>query len=139
MRLEQLARRLEIAGLGTRGQDLFIHYMPAQVTVGMVLLPSLAGDPIDWELGGGWRNSSHAFQLIARDANIPNGYKRASDAVNALLIQQDTILPAMDPDIPASNVRFIRPNHDIITYPRGPSGYFEFSMNFQAAFSIDPD
>lgn len=114
-----------------------MHYMPAGVEKGVVLLPSLAGDPINWELGGHWRNA-HAFQAIVRDFDIPCGSQRAVDVNKALTILQETTLPAMpELGIPSVVIRYIRPKHDVITYPRSPANYFEFSTNFEAVFSIE--
>lgn len=139
MRLEQLAYRLELAGLARRGEDLYIHYMPPSVSRAVVILPSLAGDPINWELGPNWRNA-HAFQVVVRDPKIPDGLNRATEINNALTILQTTTLPAMpDLNIPSALVRYIRPRHDIIAFPRSPANYFEFSTNFDAAFSLNPE
>jgi hypothetical protein len=133
MHLEQLSKRLETANLGTRGVNIFVHFMPATVTKGLVLLPSLAGDPINWELPG-W-HKANSFQIIVRDTSVDRGYQFATSCVSALTITTDTILAAIAPDIPAIQVRYIRPRHDVVVLPRSPSNYFEFSINFESAYS----
>lgn len=136
MRLEQLATRLQTAGLGTLGSTLFANYMPPTITRGAVLLPSLSGDPINWELGNAWRNNT-SFQLIVRETveNFESGYIWTKQLIEALTVNTNTILAALG-SAPQLNVIHIRPKHDIITYPRSPGGLMEFSVNFDTAFVI---
>lgn len=134
MRVEQLAKILEDAGCGTRGVNLFVHFMPAQITKGIVLLPSLSGDAINWELPG-WRNRVK-FQILVRDNTIPAGHVRIKAATTALTIRQRTLVPEMAPDIPASLLSHCWPVHDAVVYPRSPANLFEFSVNFEMAFAI---
>ena len=133
MRLEQLTLKIEAAGLATRGVDLFQQFMPATVEHGIVLLPSLAGSPINWQLPG-WQKANN-FQLLVRHASIKVGYDLIQNVSNAITSLTYETLPAIPPDIPAINTLYVRPKHDIVILPRSPSNYFEFSQNFEVTYA----
>ena len=52
MQLEPFANLIVQAGLGVMGQSLFLHYMPPSIDSAIVILPSLAGSAISFEMPG---------------------------------------------------------------------------------------
>lgn len=135
MQIEQIAARIQAANLGTFGTDLFANNMPATVSEGIIVLPNLSGNVIDWELGPNWRNNA-GFQIVVRApmGKYREGYNLATSVAAVMTITQDTVIPAINPDIPSVTIRYCRPKHDIISYPRSQTGLVEFSMNFEMAY-----
>lgn len=135
MQVEQIAALLAAANLGIAGQTLFVNTMPAAIMTGIVVMPSLSGNPIDWELGGNFRNNA-SFQVIVRvpTSDYRDGYNLATSVANTLTIQTDTQIAAIAPDIPACKILYMRPRHEVISYPRTQNGFVEFSVNYEMAF-----
>ena len=135
MQVEQIAAIIAAANLGVSGTTLFVNTMPATVMNGIVVLPSLSGNQIDWELGSRFMNNA-TFQIIVR---VPTdkyrvGYNLAESISKTLTIQTDTDISAIGTDIPACKILYMRPKHEIISYPRTQSGYIEFSVNYEMAY-----
>lgn len=128
--LEQLAAVLAAANLGTPGQSLFIHRMPAEIQQGILLLTPLAGMEIDHELPG-WRRGG--FQMIVRATSANNAIQLALSAGTALTWAQPKTLAAISL-YPAMRVLFCRPLHDPIMYPRSDGNLIEASVNFEMAY-----
>lgn len=117
---------LESAGLGKRGESLFLFNMPDTATRGIVLLSSLSGEKIDHELPG-YRKPD--FQIVARAHDYLVGHDLAKSAMEALTISQETMLDGMQ-------VKFVRPRHEPVSYPVSDGNYIEWSVNFDATCVI---
>ncbi|HEV7286883.1 MAG TPA: minor capsid protein [Kaistia sp.] len=127
MRLEGLADRLQSAGLGTLGTDLFVYIMPDTVTEGVLLRTTpadAAGAPIgatvDHELPG-YRPGAR-MQLVVRAPTYPAGFDKARAATAALRVEKPV-------DICGDHFNFIRDLHEPIVHPRA-DGSLEFAVNF---------
>jgi hypothetical protein len=131
--MEQLALMLEQAGLGRRGETIFVHFMPAEVGSGIVLLDSLSGREIDY--AGLPELRRFEFQAIIRDPKPLSARLKAQSVIDAItMLPAWREIPAINRDIPAARVLYIRPRHAPIIYPRADAGDgYEASVNFDAA------
>ena len=134
MRMEQLTPLIEAAGLGLSGKDLFIYFMPADVTVGVLVVSSLSGSKINYDLPG--YRKDVGFQIIVRGPNLNEALTRATAIMKAVTITKRIMLPAI-PSIgaPAIYVSYARPLHDPQPYPRMLGKGWEVSMNFMATYA----
>jgi hypothetical protein len=132
MQVEPLVSLLVNANLGVAGQTIFIDYMSENINSGILLLSSLAGNTIDYELPG-WRWHD-SFQAIIRSPDRAAGMALAIQVKNALTILQDTVVSA--PSGQSYSLRYLRPIHDPIVYPRQLGGVWEISINFNACYVV---
>ena len=123
MRLESIAEKLEVDGVGTRGASLFVHRMPENVDRGVLLLSRLAGTPINHELPGLRRTS---FQVIVRDIDYASGYAKA-EQISQLLSIENQLVGDM-------NIHWILPKHEPVVYPVSKGDLLEISVNFEAVY-----
>lgn len=124
MNIYPMATHLQAEGLGTEGQDLFVHHMPARVERGILLMvqtPIMRHEDID-----NYRKGE--FQAIVRHTDRQAGYSLASQVADTLKVQ----------DLTLGNMlfKFIHPIHDPLVYPRSEGNGLEFSVNFKCAFLI---
>jgi hypothetical protein len=134
MQLEPFANLIVQAGLGVMGQSLFLHYMPPSIDSAIVILPSLAGSAISYEMPG-WRKDA-GFQVIVRDPLVAKGEPLARQIMAALTITKQTLLPSYGPGMPALLLAYCRPMQDPIVFARQKSGSWEVSVNYRAAYAI---
>lgn len=139
MRMEQIALLINQTGIARSGIDLFIHTIPAEVISGVMIMPSLAGSRISFELPGFRKDAG--FQIICRDAQLADAQMRAYALLKVLTITKRTLIPGIpsinsDQSIPAVLLSYIRPLHDPQPYPRQPSKAWEVSTNFFASYAI---
>jgi len=126
MDLQKIGDVIVDGGLGQKGRDLFIYQMPPDVTQGILVRGNYNGSPINWEMPEYFHDE---FQIVIRAKTVDAGL-RLADAVSALLtISNRTIGGAMD-------VKFIRPRHKPVVFPRSDGSNVEFSINFDAVYGI---
>jgi len=130
--MEQVAKMLADASLGTLGTTIFVHGMPPTIKTGLVVLSALSGNDIDYAGLPDLRREG--FQVIARDTGAPAAMALAVQASNALTLPASwRQLPAFD-SIPAAWVLYIRPRHSPFVFPRSDVGdVYEASVNFDFA------
>lgn len=121
---QALAERLENAGCGKRGKDVFIDTLPFDSPTGIVLRSSISGDRIDHELPGFMKAT---FRLIARASNHAEGQAKLQKAITALWIEQPVEMGTM-------NVRSCRPITTPMIYPLSPGNLREFSVNMKIIY-----
>lgn len=118
----------------TQGKDLFINYMDDSVEKGALILPSLAGGIIDYDLRG-WRNGD-SIQIVVRHPDVKVAYNLSQQIADAVTIEEPTILKASDAGITGSDieVQFMRPRADPIVFPRPQTKWWEVSINFNVCY-----
>lgn len=123
--LEELAKRLEEAGIGIRGRTIMVYFMPPNVDGGVLLRIGLDGAEIDHELPGYRPRAS--FQLIVRAKTYDIGFDVTRRASEALTLPAETTLGSL-------RFNYCRPRHDPIVYPRSSGAGLEFSVNFDVNY-----
>lgn len=123
--LTTLAKYLEDQGVGTRGQDIFVHLMPEGVTLGVLLLMPLTGAIVDHELPG---YRKHRFQAIVRcrTQEIETGEALAWRVYNTLYVEGVRIGNL--------SVKHFYPIHEPVFYQRSEGNMVEWSINFDACY-----
>lgn len=122
MILKEMAMILEANNIGSLGTDLFIHSMPYDISIGVLLLNRMSGDLIDHELKGIRRGG---FQVIVREANYDD---TLINSIIPLLTIQGKIINGLD-------VKYILPKSDPIVYPATDGNNIEYSVNFDAVYA----
>lgn len=129
MILEPLCTLLDQAALGV---PVFQDYMAPTIDRGIVLLSTLAGNHIDWEMPL-WRRND-PFQVIVRSTTVTDGRELAYQ-VRDILTFSSRLLSA-EAGLPALLMTYSRPTCDPIVYPRQTGNLWEVSSNFQASYAI---
>lgn len=127
MNLEPIAEYLELQGAGTRGTNIFVYSMPDEIISGVLLVETLLGTTIDHELPN-YRRAD--FQVIVRHSDFAAGKALAEQVSNLLTLENKSAT------INGMNVKFIRPKHEPVPFPRLEGGGLEFSVNFESAYVI---
>jgi hypothetical protein len=123
MKLEPLAQYLKDQDIAIPGTDLFIYEMPSSVKVGILILTSLSGTNINYELPD-YRKTT--FQVIVRHTDHVKG-RELAELVSSGLTMSGATLEGM-------SVNYIRPKHEPVVYPVSEGDFLEFSVNFDANF-----
>ena len=135
MIVEPVLRIIEQSGLGlVAGQNLFAYFMPGDVLSGVVVLPTLAGNHISYELFGFRKDDT--FQVLARAGHAEQARDRAWKIQQALIRTKQVSVTSFTPNVPSVIFSYIRANHDPIVYPRQLSGEWEASVNYAATYAI---
>jgi minor capsid protein len=129
MKLEYLAQVLQDAGLGTIGTDIFVDYMPAEVTKGVVLKNPLAGTPVDPNLPDYYRTR---LQAIVRAPTRDVG-NELSDRVGKALKMFNRKFYDLNGKL-AMQINHIYPAQLPIVYPYTPGNVIEWSLNFVTSY-----
>ena len=98
MNLLQLADELETAGVGIKGETIFIHNMPSTCKTGVMLRGKFTGTKIDHELPGFYKTD---VSLIVRTGNYATGEALMNEAVAALTLAEK--------DLSEYYIRYCRP------------------------------
>lgn len=124
MNLLSILAKLQAAGIGRVGIDMFAHQMPLEVSEGILIKDRFSGDRIDHELPG-WREGG--FQLVVRAKDFQTGKTLAQQAMGVLNFIE-TPLDA------TCHIKYMRPRHEPVSYPISPGNLIEFSVNFETAY-----
>ena len=125
MKLESIAERLEGLSLGIlRTQSIFIHSMPAENTLGVILREDYVGTAINNEMPGYVKG---AFQLIVRAGNYVDALALSKN-INTRLRQEGGVLPGI------SKLNYIRPTMEPYIFPRSPAGLWEASVKWECCY-----
>ena len=129
MRLDLLAALIEQQGLGTRGVDIFIHRMDAEISKGILLKLPIAGIDTDYDLPGYYKTD---FQVIIRAQRQEDGDDLAKQ-LNKLLTMYGRDFTNTDASF-AMQVKQMYPAKLPIVYPRSDGHGIEWSLNIHAAY-----
>lgn len=124
MNLMIIANRLESAGIGKKGKDIFVNMMPASVEQCVLIRQPLSGTKINHELPGYFQTS---FQLIVRSHGFENGEVLAKRVVSALTI-------SMNEKVEDHLFMYCRPKTEPVPYPLSNGNLIEFNVTFDTAF-----
>lgn len=131
MRIDLLAKILQDAGLGTMGQDIFIHRMNSEVHQGIMLKLPIAGIPTMPELPGYFKCD---FQIIVRAVDQATGDQLAANAAKALTFYERDL--TNDDGSFAMQVKQIYPIKLPIVFPRSTGHGTEWSVNMHIAYVL---
>lgn len=125
MNLEVLAHKLQTDGVGIKGVNIFVHHMPQSAETGILLKMPYIPPLIDYELPGYRRER---FNLIVRSKKYQTGEELARKAVTSLTLSE-TQLTGMD-------IRYMRPERDLVPYPLNEADMTEFLVIFGVVYVI---
>lgn len=124
MNLLPIANRLEEQGIGINGRTIFVNFMPAEVTEGILLRDYFGGTEIDHELPKFYKPS---YMIIVRTADTAAGLELMKAAVAALTF-------SMPEEIEESTYRYMRPRALPFAYPPSPGQNIEIAVNMDCCF-----
>lgn len=127
-----LVRKLEEAGLGVAGTDIFIGSMPADTTVGVMVKPPLVGIRIDQYIPGYY---TPLVQIIVRHDDPVAGERYANEVAAALKMQNEYFDETSERG--AVSIKMFYPRDLPIRFPNLEGKGFEFSLNFITSFGIE--
>lgn len=125
MDLIALADRLEAAGVGVKAESIFLHMMPAEAQLGVLLRSPLNGVAVDWELIDYYKSS---IQVIARSHDFEDGEAKIKAAVDALTIHMDTQVGGMW-------VRYLRAATLPAAFPLSKGNFTEFNVRMDICYN----
>ena len=128
MKLELLAQYLDDEDVARQGRDLFVHFMPEEVTEGVMLKARFQPTERMIDLPDYYKTG---FQVIIRASNYIDGNAMADRVSSVLTLGQITM---GDEDEYQQLFRYIRPLHQPIVYPLSRADLLEFSVNFETVF-----
>lgn len=123
MNFEAIVQRLEDAGLGKAGENLFISFMPDGMP-GILLRPYPGGVSIDHYLPGFRKDK---FMMIVRGSDYVETRELAEAAVKAITVVQRTTLGG-------SLFQYMRPKHDPFSFPHSKGQLIEFLVNIDCCY-----
>lgn len=126
MWLDEIAiylRSLHISGID---QAVFVHAMPAEVKPAVMVAVGYQGMPVDPEIPGFFKGR---IQAVSRGLKSINAEEYAQAVSNALTINETTVGSIF--------VKYIRPVHLPVPFPRSGGDYYEASVNFDICFLSD--
>lgn len=133
MIMDILGEKLEKAGLGTRGKSIFNHQFPADIPVGTFFRYPLTGISVDPYIPN-WHKVR--CQVIVRHTSVAEGEKMADAVSRALIAEGEEDYPATSERPAIRLVRFF-PDSLPVRFPRLEGNSIEWSMHFDAVFSVD--
>lgn len=125
MNLEMIADKLQADGVGQKGKVVFINHMPAEIVPGILLRPPYVGTPIDYELPG-YRKT--AFNVAVRATTYVEGEALAKKVMKSLTVSESML--------GLTEVRYIRPRTEPVSFPVSDGALVEFLMIFEAVYVI---
>lgn len=123
MNLMPFADLIETAGLGVKGESLFLEMMPAEAGLAIMLRSPLSGTPINYEILGLFRTE---FQLIVR------GYSYVE--TKALMVAAIAAVTKTEVQVGEMFVKHARPRTEPVAFPLSKGNLLEFSVMFDAIF-----
>jgi hypothetical protein len=116
----------------TAGETLWRNYMPADVTIGVLIKAPLSGVPIDPYITG-WHRTG--MQVVTRHIDPVEGMKMALAAGRILHVVGYEAYPASE-ERGQAHINLFQARHLPIQFPRLEGNGYEFSQNFEAAFGF---
>ncbi len=125
MKLMPLANVLETAGLGVKGDTLFLDMLPATAEHGILLRNPLNGTKINYELPGFFKTE---FQVIVRTP------ASEYDAGEALIEAVVTALSLDDQQVEDHAFNYCRARTEPVAFPLSKGNLLEFNVMFDCCF-----
>lgn len=129
-----LAKKLHDSGLVQEGKSLFVHFMPADVKIGVMIKTPLTGISIDPFIEG-WHKTE--LQLITRHVDPVEGIAMANEVARILLVEKPEYYEATA-ERTAAHIDVFYPRTLPIAYPRLEGNGIEISQHFFTAFGFKP-
>lgn len=126
MSLTKIAEILEDAGVGTRGREIFVNFLPAPSREGILLRDPFGGMTIDHELPG-FRQTD--FMLISR----ANGYQASMELMTKAI---DALGALKKVERHGLYIHYMRARHEPFAYAPSPSGLVEMIVNIDSCWVI---
>lgn len=125
MNMMPLANLLESAGIGTKGDTVFVNMLPAEADTAVLLRSPLAGTEIDYELQGYFKTE---FQVIVRTpaGAYTNGETLMGDVIAVLTITEQAV--------ESMHFKYCRPRTKPVVFPLSKGNLLEFSVMFSCCF-----
>jgi hypothetical protein len=128
MKLQAIAAYLDSLGHGIQGQTLFVDEMPAECKEGILLLDTYSGTQINHYLPG---YRATGFRVAVRSTDHDAGHELATTVVSALTVHTDTVVEGI-------TVRQMLPLNDPRPYRRSVGAYWEFEVDVDIVFNVNP-
>lgn len=128
-----LGEKLEKAGLGVRNKSIFNHQFPADVNIGTFFRYPLTGISVDPYIPN-WHKVR--CQVIVRHSSATEGEKMADKVSRVLTTEGEEVYPAVSDNPAIRLVRFF-PESLPVRFPRLEGNSIEWSMHFDAVFSVE--
>lgn len=128
MNLTILSKKLQDAGLGVQGENLFLYELPGTVAEGIVIKSPLDGIKIDHELKGFFKAP---IQIIVRASNHANGEQLSNKIAELLSTEQADVWSNGSISI---LINYCRLESLPIRYPRSDGNGIEWSLNFDFCY-----
>jgi hypothetical protein len=123
--LDELADHIASKGIvGIPADNIFVQQIPTGVTPAAMIASPQTGIRIDPELRGLFKGS---LQLVVRAA-------KSKDAENLAQAISDGIETETGVELDSVSVRYIRPRHLPVPFPRSEGDLFEAVVNFDLCF-----
>lgn len=124
MNLMPMVERLQMAGLGAMGTDLFLNMMPGTVTRAIMLREPLTGTEINHELPEYYKTE---FQVIVRSPDYEEGLARITEAVKAMTLEEE--------NVDDMYFRYCRPKAKPVAFPISDGALIEYTVKMCACFN----
>lgn len=132
IRFDLLGKLLSDANIAVEGKSLFIHRMPADCDVGVLIRLPLEGVPVDEYLPGFYKTK---FQVIVRESDQKAGDSKSDDIIATLRSLKKRELT--ENGVLAMTVNQIYLLSLPIVFPRSEdSQSLEWSINFMGSFAL---
>lgn len=124
MNLMPMVERLQMAGLGAMGTDLFLNMMPSTVTRAIMLREPLSGTEINHELPEYYKTE---YQVIVRSPDFEEGLRLINDAVKAMTLEEEVVGDMY--------FRYCRPKAKPVAFPISDGALIEYTVKMCACFN----
>ena len=124
MFIERLAEYLEGQDAGTIGLDLFVHKLPADVKIGVLLKEPIGGTPYDPEMPGYYKIR---FEVIVRHFEHEAGIAMANSVWDALFVRRAVTWEDV-------KVNYVRPLIRPVVFPLSEADQIEYAILVEACF-----
>ncbi|AGC36053.1 minor capsid protein [Rhizobium phage RHEph10] len=129
-----IVKKIQDAGLGVAGTNIFRSTMPADAKVAIGLFEPLDGIHVDANLPYFYKPN---LKVIVRHNQISVGRKLANDIMNLLMVTSEEIYEA-NAERGRVHLKVFHPRSLPIQFPAAVGDLTEWSINFQTAFTLKP-
>ena len=133
MRLDKIARIIQDAQLGTEGQTIFIHQMPAECQRGILIKPPAGGVYVDNTLPGYFRST---LQIIVRAQTHLDGEEFSAKVMKAVVHKQSRDYFDQPGNQFAMRINYLLAEQLPLRYARLDGNGIEWSLNFLTSYVL---
>jgi hypothetical protein len=127
-----IGQKINTAGLGTFGEDMFVQAMPEDVNQGVAMFAPLDGIRMDPHLPSFYKPT---IKIIVRDSKIERGAAKAKQIMDLLTVTGEEVYEA-NGERGKAVLKVFYPQALPIQFPRLDGNAIEWSINFQTAFHM---